>query len=87
MSEQPKQPPLESMQLVAPINVRPGPSPSEFAVGRVETPGQTIIVLQMATRHGVQFYFFGPDAARELARQMEGAAGGIIVSAPPGLKR
>lgn len=70
---------IDSLKLIAPTSVVPRPSPLEFAVGTAGTGIQKTVFLQMATVHGPMIFILAPDAAKELAKQLEGAAGGIVV--------
>ncbi len=70
---------IDSLKLIAPTTITPRPSPLEFAVGSAGTGIQKTVFLQMATVHGPMIFIMSPDAAKELAKQLEGAAGGILI--------
>ena len=76
----PKPPQLvDSLKLIAATSITPQPSPLEFAVGSGGAGAGKFVILQMATVHGPLFFILSCEAARELSKQLDGAAGGIIV--------
>ena len=83
MSDQPKQKPvLQVMPLIAPVTTVPGPMPTEVAVDRIADPrGTPIVVMQVCTHSGVQFYFFSQESAKKIAKALDEAAGGVLVMA------
>lgn len=71
---------ITQLPLAAPITVMPAPSPTEVGVEAIsDGQGGKMVVMQFATRHGVQFYFISCEAARQIADAMTNAAGGILI--------
>ncbi len=72
---------LGALPLMAPIQTTPAPVQVEAGVRGIRTPdGRQVVGLQIATPIGVQFFFLSPEGARQLARQLDEASGGIVLA-------
>lgn len=68
------------MPLIAPVqNVCPTPTSIGFASAMVD--GKKLIIMQVGTSSGVQFYFLEDAAAREIAKHLTQMTTGILL--PP----
>lgn len=76
-----------SYPLIGQCHIGPSPIPTEYSIGEARGPGGRIVVLQISTPLGVQFYFMDPDSAATFADRIRAIAAGIIVpvasAAPP----
>jgi len=70
---------IDSLKLIAPTHITPRPSPLEFAVASAGSGATRTVFLQLATVHGPLIFIFAPEAAKQLAKELESNAGGIIV--------